>query len=213
MEQNYSRPIGRPKANETEVPTSDLILQVATKLFLEFGYQKVSIDEVAKEAGMTKATVYYYYNSKAELYKEAMVALMGRVQQIILKKMEENKSLYERLMDITIAHLKATTSVDLEGFMRETKTSLTEEQVLEMKLAEEKMFASIEQGFKKAIDTGEIPNINTKFAAHAYIALIKVGNYKNSYGMPIFQSIQETAESLLLVFWRGFFGEPIPSTL
>lgn len=200
------RPLGRPKIAETEVPAKESILKTATLLFLENGFQKVSIDDIAKTAGLTKATVYYYFGSKAELFKEVMVRLMGMVRLRILLLLGSEKSLYDRLFDVAAAHLQATTSLDLEGFMRESKTSLSDEQIQEMKLAEEEMFLSIEEAFQGAMDAEEIPQINAKFAAHSYIALSRVGNYKQPDGTPLFSSIEETAENIMRVFWKGFFG-------
>ena len=40
------------------------IIQAARKLFNKFGYKRVSMDEIAKEAGVTKKTVYSYFASK-----------------------------------------------------------------------------------------------------------------------------------------------------
>lgn len=207
--QNHGRSPGRPKAADKDKPTKEVILNTAIFLFLQNGFQKVSVDDIAKAAGMTKATVYYYFENKAELFKEAMVVLMGRIQGQINLLLGSDKPLYGRLLDVIIAHLQSTANLDLEGFMRESRTSLTNDQVQEMKEAEEKMFFSIEQAFLEAIEKGEIPKINAKFAAHSYIALAQAGNYKQPDGTTFFSSIDETAANILTVFWRGFFGESI----
>lgn len=205
--EKIGRPLGRPKMSEGETTTKELILQTATRLFLENGFQKVSIDDIAKEAGLTKAMVYYYFGSKAELFKEVMVALMGRIREQIIRLLGSDKSLYDRLFDVLMAHLKATVTVDLEGFMRESKTSLSDEQIQEMRIAEEKMFLSIEQAFLDAAKKGQIPLINSKFAAYSYIALTRVGNYKQPSGLPIFPTIEEASANIMNIFWKGFFGE------
>ena len=43
------------------------ILKAAKKLISKYGYKKVSMDEIADEAGVTKKTVYSYFESKEEL--------------------------------------------------------------------------------------------------------------------------------------------------
>ena len=43
------------------------ILKAAKKLISKYGYKKVSMDEIAEEAGVTKKTVYSYFPSKEEL--------------------------------------------------------------------------------------------------------------------------------------------------
>lgn len=206
-EQKQSRTLGRPKSKDKKIPTNEIILQAATSQFFENGFQKVSMDDIATAAGMTKATVYYYFDTKAELFKETIVALMGRIRERIIQLLSADKPLKEKLFDVTIAHLQATTSFDLDGFMRESRSSLSDEQIQAMKMAEEKMYSSIEEALLKASETGEIPNINEKFAAHSYIALVKVGNYKQSDGTRFFASTEETATNILNVFWKGFFGK------
>lgn len=53
------------------------ILEAATDLFVRHGYRKTSIDDVARQAGVAKGTVYLYYRNKAELAFHA-VALEKR---------------------------------------------------------------------------------------------------------------------------------------
>ena len=47
----------------------DQIITAAKKLFTKYGFKKVSMDEIASEAGVTKKTVYTYFSSKEELLK------------------------------------------------------------------------------------------------------------------------------------------------
>jgi hypothetical protein len=136
----------------------------------------------------------------------AMVALMNRVRERIISLLGSGKPLYDRLYEVVVAHFRATTTLDLEGFMRESRTTLSLDQVNEIKLAEESMYVSIEQAFLDAIEAGDIPKIHAKFAAHSFVALIKVGNYKLPDGTGFFPVVEETAEQVMSVFWRGFIG-------
>ena len=45
------------------------IIETARTLFHKFGFKKVSMDEIAKEAGVTKRTIYMYFSSKEDLLK------------------------------------------------------------------------------------------------------------------------------------------------
>ncbi|QQZ10210.1 TetR/AcrR family transcriptional regulator [Heyndrickxia vini] len=206
MKKKQHRPLGRPKVKSNDIPRNQLILQTAARLFIDNGYQNVSVDDVALNAGVTKATVYYYFDSKSELYKEAIVSLMNRIKERIDRLMEVNKPLYERLYDVTLAHLEATTSIDIEQFLRESKTDLSNEQIQEMKEAEKKIYESIEYAFSDAVTKGEISSINITFATQAYLALIKVGNYKQQDGSGLFSTAEKSAETILTFFWKGLFG-------
>ncbi|TDX01436.1 TetR/AcrR family transcriptional regulator [Dinghuibacter silviterrae] len=46
----------------------DHILQAAQQLFQKYGWQKVSMDDVAKAIGKSRSSLYYYYKSKEEIY-------------------------------------------------------------------------------------------------------------------------------------------------
>lgn len=49
------------------------ILKAATELFIERGYRKTSVDEVASKAEVAKGTVYLYFKTKADLMVQAIV--------------------------------------------------------------------------------------------------------------------------------------------
>src|SRR5699024_11707214 len=103
-----SRPIGRPRHYDNSPPTKTLILDEATKMYLSKGYQAVSMDDVAKQCGFTKATVYYHYPTKADLFTDAMIHLMNRIKSAIIKILSIYISMIERLNDITLNHMLET---------------------------------------------------------------------------------------------------------
>lgn len=49
--------------------TRDAILQAASRLFTRFGPRKTTMDEVAREAGCSRATVYAHFSGKDALYR------------------------------------------------------------------------------------------------------------------------------------------------
>ena len=49
--------------------TKEKILEEAFKLFLQKGYSEVSISVVQEELGIGRATLYYYFKSKEDLFK------------------------------------------------------------------------------------------------------------------------------------------------
>ncbi len=46
----------------------DEILEVALKIFAKKGYENTTLDEIAKEVGITKPAIYYHFKNKNELY-------------------------------------------------------------------------------------------------------------------------------------------------
>lgn len=48
--------------------TREKILSVAAKMFSKYGFQKTTVDEIARTAHKAKGSVYYYFKSKEELF-------------------------------------------------------------------------------------------------------------------------------------------------
>ena len=63
--------------------TKEKILEEAFKLFLKKGYSEVSISVVQEELGIGRATLYYYFKSKEDLFKTV-------VDHYIMKYMESS---------------------------------------------------------------------------------------------------------------------------
>lgn len=66
-------PAGQPSTGRVRNPrTHQAILDAAVELLAEIGYQDLSIERVAARAGVGKATIYRWWNSKSALVIEAM---------------------------------------------------------------------------------------------------------------------------------------------
>lgn len=63
--------------------TKEKILEEAFKLFLKKGYSEVSISVVQEELGIGRATLYYYFKSKEDLFKTV-------IDHYIIKYMESS---------------------------------------------------------------------------------------------------------------------------
>ena len=197
------RPLGRPRQNKNTKSTKAIILEVATRLFLTQNYQVVSMDEVAKKCGVTKATVYYYYSTKADLFTATMVQMMVRIRENMDQILSTNKTLEERLLDFATVYLHATMDIDMKNFMKDAKLSLSEEQLKELKNAEDNMYEVLEKSIDNAAALGEIPKGDPKFAAHAFVALLSIGNFKDENHNPTLANIDELAKQIVSFYWNG----------
>ena len=70
----YPRSRGRPRVADTDVR----ILEAAWRLMSQVGYARMSMDQVAAEAGVTKPTIYLRYPSKEKLATAAVAAARER---------------------------------------------------------------------------------------------------------------------------------------
>lgn len=61
------------------------IIEIAQKLFGIFGFEKVTMQEIAEELNMSKASLYYYFPNKESLY----IAVIDKEQGEFLSKITE----------------------------------------------------------------------------------------------------------------------------
>lgn len=52
---------------------NEAIINAAAKLFAEKGYYSTSMDDVAREAGVAKGSLYYHFKNKSQLYLETVL--------------------------------------------------------------------------------------------------------------------------------------------
>jgi AcrR family transcriptional regulator len=82
------------------------LMDKAQELFWKYGYTSVSVDQIAKEAGISKMTIYKHFHSKEDLFVEV---LMNYTELHINKLMEKIAEKYH-----TIEKIEAMYSYMLE---------------------------------------------------------------------------------------------------
>ncbi|MCY9664091.1 TetR/AcrR family transcriptional regulator [Paenibacillus alginolyticus] len=201
-----NKPLGRPRSSQGEPPLTQKILKTAIPLFLSKGYESVSMDDIAKECQVTKASLYYYYPSKSDLLTASMIQLMDNVKRVTLMRLSQPTSLRDRLLDITEAHLKAI-DFDLHSFMRKMEATLSDEQMKAMRKSEQGILDALEGEFRKSADSGEIGPINARVIARAYTSLLMMGHARDGDGNKMFPHESEAAKQIIDILWHGLFPQ------
>ncbi len=61
-----------PASNSEILATREKILQAAARLFAQQGYEATSLAQVAREARVSKALIFWHFDSKEKLYRTAL---------------------------------------------------------------------------------------------------------------------------------------------
>lgn len=93
------------------------ILRIAGELFVRQGFDKTSISDILKEAGIARGTLYYHFDSKEEIMNE-LIRRYGEAMVDRAREVAEDQTLpvRERLV-ATIFALNAQSAGDGEGQM------------------------------------------------------------------------------------------------
>ncbi len=149
------------------------ILNAAIDAFIEFGFEKTSMDLIAERANSSKRTVYNHFSSKESLIEEAFNRFLRDAFESKNIEYDPNKSIEAQLGDFAESKMKLTEDSKRLGLMRVTLSAfITHPQMAERAV----LFSdSQEDGFvkwlKKATRDGRLNVKDPKLAAETFWSL------------------------------------------
>lgn len=81
----------------TNSETKTRILTAATDLFSHYGYPKTSLDDIARAAQIAKATIYYYFPSKEDIFLEALGNKAEELFVMLERELDEAEGIEDKL--------------------------------------------------------------------------------------------------------------------
>lgn len=153
------------------------ILNAAKNLFTNYGFKKVSMDEIASEAGVTKKTVYTYFSSKEELLKYCIKEELQNMRKIIENVESKKLDFMETVHQVIYNLLKYKKNCKFLKMLFKESEILKNEQLKEnLKIVDKEIQNYIRKQLELAIqnDKIELQNIDiTTFLIYKmYIALM-----------------------------------------
>jgi AcrR family transcriptional regulator len=86
--------------------TQQLILEIALNLFLKEGYERATMREIARQAGLSPGAAYYYFPSKEHIiqfyYEDSQRKQMMQARAVL----EKETKLEQRLAGVVRAHIE-----------------------------------------------------------------------------------------------------------
>ena len=153
------------------------ILNAAKKLFTNYGFKKVSMDEIASEAGVTKKTVYTYFSSKEEILKYCIKEELQNMRKIIENVESKKLDFMETVHQVIYNLLKYKKNCKFLKMLFKESEILKNEQLKDnLKIVDKEIQNYIRKQLELAIqnDKIEVQNIDiTTFLIYKmYIALM-----------------------------------------
>ena len=96
--------------------TAEKILEAAVNRFSEYGYNKTTMAEIAKDAGMSAANIYRYYKNKEEIAAACAKNCMCERVEILKSVIRDNSlSAVEKLEKYVLTTLQVSQEMLLEN--------------------------------------------------------------------------------------------------
>lgn len=71
--------------------TAEKIIQTATQMFADRGFEGTIMDELAEQAQVNKASIYYHFGDKSKLFVACMESLFENVIESMIQAMDNEK--------------------------------------------------------------------------------------------------------------------------
>jgi AcrR family transcriptional regulator len=153
------------------------ILEVARRIFARVGYAAANVEEIAKEAGMAKGTVYLYFKSKEEVLVAVIASDLESLVGRTIEGMSAARTFEDRLtvfLDLRVDYLKNNRdalSIYLAEFgSRGCRSTLVSETIDTLFL---RLLEFMRQCLEQAVAAGEIRPVAVEPAAFAILDLAR----------------------------------------
>ncbi len=83
------------------------IVEVASSIFSRFGYKKTSMDDIAREFGMGKSSLYYYFESKEDIFEAVVVHEADVLKMSLMEVLSKTRDPREKLRHYILVRMNS----------------------------------------------------------------------------------------------------------
>ncbi|CAN7464041.1 MULTISPECIES: TetR/AcrR family transcriptional regulator [Ensifer] len=202
---------GRHAAGEDPAKRQQ-ILEGARRVFMSQGFDAASMNDITREAGVSKGTLYVYFENKEDLFKALIIQGKTLVIQTAKHALNDHEDVEEALYDFGVT---LTSSITSEATIRSMRMVIG---VIDRMphLAERFFSEAPENGYTvlktyldRQVPTGTLDIDNTEVAARQFIEMAQAGLFKHRLfgGMcsaPPREQIEGTVAAAVRVFMAAY---------
>lgn len=189
--------------------TKDLIIETAFIAFLENGYDRVSLNKIVKNTGLTKGAFYHNFSSKSELLHEVMKKyffkhLTGTINMIDgsgASFREKLTQIYRNMLNVSI-EVGQSQIVEQESFFKLLNECMNMDETLRKMSSnqQEKILKVMKKAVDDAKKAGEIKSDVDSLALAELINVTIKGTMMSNMGLhrdDIEKSLKRNVETIL----------------
>jgi len=153
------------------------ILDAGKRVFLETGYADSSMERIAKEANVSKRTVYNHFSSKYELFCSVLIDLTRDVMPAGSQELQVDElPVKEALNSLSVHFLQTIYSPDVVALLRMVIAESRQFPELGVTMFDgviSRSMVLVEKYFKRKAEKGELALSDPKLATAQFIGLLK----------------------------------------
>ena len=148
-------------APERSAETRDRILDAALRIFSAEGLAGARTEQIAAAAGVNKALLYYYFESKEKLYLAALESVTSRVRDSSMAAILADASPGERILRVALNHFdRILTQREFQSLMQQEMIRMHKGEEGAWPLLAKRVFgplqAALQSTVREGIESGEL---------------------------------------------------------
>ena len=168
-----------------EFRLKDKLIQISTKLFMSYGLKSVSMDDISREAGISKKTLYQHFENKETLINTALQEILiqdkDNISQIIENKEYDAIQKMIEIFKLSIKLLQSIKPTVIYDLKKYYKNSWEIVENMHMRFIETTVEANLIQGKNERIYRNNIePSIISKLFISKMLAVTNNTNLINT---------------------------------
>lgn len=190
--------------SDSKITTKQKIINAAQREFMQFGYSKVTVDEIAKAAGVSKKTIYKYFRSKENIFWSVLECKKSDKENMFDDILEQDVDFLEKMRLIgyrTAEDIKEAPIVFLKDLKRNAPELYQEVE----HLRKNAILSTFQKFYKKGVEENYFrKDIPIEIVSHMYYSMMS-----NMFKLALDQSkynIQELYDYVGMVFFEGVFS-------
>jgi AcrR family transcriptional regulator len=203
---------------QQDMAKREAIVNAATRIFAEKGFQGASNREIAREAGISSGLIYWYFRDKSELFRAVIQNLFPLKGLQIPDEPATNVPLETLLGGIGSQFMAIMTTREVLQLIRLALNEIIQFPDVWQKVGEmiaERAIDPLASQLAARVDSGEIPPVDTRMAAQAYFgALIGYVLRKYLYRSDDLRESEDGAyvDVVARIYASGLTHGDVPST-
>lgn len=189
--------------NENEIQKR--IIHKAEEMFQQYGYSKVTMEEIAENLGISKKTLYKHFSNKEHILKEivngAKCEIETYVDNLIEDKQTEFITKLQNFMAFVVSHFSRLSNPIVQDLVKNQPEIWKEIQEFRKKNAQDCFTRLINQGIKNGIFRDDI---NSEVVTMLYFSAVHgMLNLETLSQLPV--TADEAYKIIVRVLFEGIF--------
>jgi AcrR family transcriptional regulator len=182
-------------------PKKQQIVSTARDLFWKFGFRRVSIEEICREANVSKMTFYKHFKNKDELVKYIIDLIIGIAMEKYREIMDSNMPFIQKVEKSILLKMESSNEMSQEFFDDFHKNASPELRDHFNKLVHANL-QTIQNDYKEAQKKGDVrPDINPNFILYYLDKILEMAKDENL--MKMYKSPSDLINELTRFFFYG----------